>query len=104
MGIRVSRWVTSFGFALNLEGDHGPSQYIRPCGLDGVELTTLEEILGQAPSRSSLVEAVRESFVSTFDRSLDTLSTDLLYHIGMSAGLSGTPEHAISHESSGGFT
>ncbi len=48
MGIRVSRWVTSFGFAMNLDGDFSPSRYIRPCGLDGVKLTSIEEVSGKS--------------------------------------------------------
>ncbi|MDZ7336566.1 MAG: lipoyl(octanoyl) transferase LipB, partial [candidate division KSB1 bacterium] len=50
MGIHVSRWITSWGFALNLYGDKSPADFIRPCGLEGVKLITAEEILGFAPS------------------------------------------------------
>jgi len=70
MGIRVSSWITSFGFALNLEGDLGPSRYVRPCGLEGVRLTTVEEILGRAPSRKWVVEVVQREFGSVFGREL----------------------------------
>jgi lipoate-protein ligase B len=70
MGVRVSNWVTSFGFALNLEGDHLPSRYVRPCGLEGVTLTTVQEALGHAPPRQWIVEVICESFASIFG--LDT--------------------------------
>jgi lipoate-protein ligase B len=70
MGVRVSRWVTSFGFALNLEGDFSPSLYMRPCGLDGVRLTTVAEMLGTAPPRAWVVQSLKESFVSLFDRTV----------------------------------
>jgi lipoate-protein ligase B len=70
MGVRVSGWVTSFGFAINLEGDHGPSCYVRPCGLEGVKLTTIEEALGNAPPRSWLIEALSASFVRVFGRNV----------------------------------
>jgi lipoate-protein ligase B len=70
MGVRVSRWVTSFGFALNLEGDHRPSSYVRPCGLEGVKLTTLEEALGNAPPRPWVIEALTASFVRVFGRNV----------------------------------
>jgi lipoate-protein ligase B len=68
MGVRVSGWVTSFGFAINLEGDLKPSRYVRPCGLEGVKLTTLEQALGKAPPRSWVIEALTSSFVRVFDR------------------------------------
>jgi lipoate-protein ligase B len=70
MGVRVSGWVTSFGFALNLEGDLKPSRYVRPCGLEGVKLTTLEEALGKAPPRSWVIEALTTSFVKVFGRTV----------------------------------
>jgi lipoate-protein ligase B len=78
MGVRISRWVTSFGFAINLAGDAGPSRYLRPCGLEGVRLTTLEEILGTAPRRSLVVDAVIESFASVFGRIPDKMPNALL--------------------------
>lgn len=70
MGVRVSGWVTSFGFALNLEGDLRPSSYVRPCGLEGVKLTTLEEALGKAPPRPWIIEALTASFERVFGRTV----------------------------------
>ncbi len=68
MGVRVSRWVTSFGFAINLEGDFSPASYVRPCGLEGVQLTTLEKSLGFAPSRETVMNRISEKFASIFQR------------------------------------
>lgn len=76
MGVRVSSWVTSFGFALNLEGDHRPSCYVRPCGLEGVKLTTLEEALGNAPPRPWVIEALTASFVKVFGRNVKRIQAD----------------------------
>jgi lipoate-protein ligase B len=70
MGVRINRWVTSFGFGMNLGGDLGPSRYVRPCGLSEVCLTTMEEILGTAPPRRAVAESLTESFVSVFQREL----------------------------------
>jgi lipoate-protein ligase B len=78
MGIRVSRWVTSFGFAVNLDGDLAPSRYVRPCGIEGAQLTSIEELLGKAPSRAQLLEMVKESFGTVFQRTLEPMSQDLL--------------------------
>jgi lipoate-protein ligase B len=78
MGVRVSSWVTSFGFALNLEGDLGPSRYVRPCGLEGVRLTTVEEILGRAPSRKLAVEVLQREFGSVFGRELHRMPDHLM--------------------------
>lgn len=71
MGVRVSNWITSFGFAINLNGDHSASAYVKPCGLEGVRLATIEETLGWAPSRDQVIQAIKESFVSVFGRKFE---------------------------------
>lgn len=81
MGVRVSSWVTSFGFALNLEGDLGPSRYVKPCGLEEVRLTTLEQILGRAPSRKWVVEVLQREFGSVFGRELHRMPDYLKHEI-----------------------
>jgi lipoate-protein ligase B len=78
MGIRVSRWVTSFGFALNLDGDFSASRYIRPCGIEGLRLTTVEEMLGKAPQRLQVIQMLKESFEAVFDRPLEPVRPGLL--------------------------
>jgi lipoate-protein ligase B len=85
MGIRVSNWVTSFGFAINLEGDISPSKYIRPCGIQGAQLTTLEKALGNAPPREQVIDRIMENFSSVFRRELSRVPTAALETI-ISAG------------------
>jgi lipoyl(octanoyl) transferase len=70
MGIFVARWITSFGFALNLSGDTRPARYIRPCGLKGVQLITIEEINGQSPDRKQVKKLVLRHFQEVFERKL----------------------------------
>jgi lipoyl(octanoyl) transferase len=41
IGIGVRRWVSMHGFALNVTGDLAPYRAITPCGLGGVEMTSL---------------------------------------------------------------
>jgi len=83
MGVRVSSWVTSFGFVINLEGSHAPSCYVRPCGLDGIKLLTVEEILGKAPPRAQVIEAVKDSFASVFSRTLYSMPGEFLRSLGV---------------------
>ncbi len=68
MGIRISQWVTSYGFALNLAGDASLSRYIKPCGLD-VKLVTVEEKTGAAPSRAVVRDRVLLHFADIMHRS-----------------------------------
>ena len=67
MGISVSRWITSYGFALNLGGDYELSKYIRPCGLD-VKLTTVAEITGNEPDKNFTIDSVVKNFQQVFHR------------------------------------
>ena len=41
IGVGVRRWVTMHGFALNVSSDLSGFQYITPCGLTGVRMTSL---------------------------------------------------------------
>lgn len=68
MGIHVSKWITSWGFALNLYGDKSLADFIRPCGLEGVNLITAEEIVGFKPSKGFVMERLRYHFGNVFDR------------------------------------
>jgi lipoyl(octanoyl) transferase len=48
IGVGVRRWVAMHGFALNVTGDLAPFQQITPCGLVGVEMTSVEREAGRA--------------------------------------------------------
>jgi lipoyl(octanoyl) transferase len=41
IGVHVARGVTTHGFAVNVENDLQPFEWIVPCGLDGVRMTSL---------------------------------------------------------------
>ncbi len=45
IGIGVKKWVTYHGIAINLNVDLAPFSFIRPCGIDGVEVSSLRNIL-----------------------------------------------------------
>ena len=62
-GIRVTRHVTTHGFALNVSPDLRHFKWIVPCGLKDCGVTSMDEQLG-APT-PSLVE-VRDAFCSEF--------------------------------------
>jgi lipoate-protein ligase B len=77
MGIHLARWVTSFGFSLNLGGDPGPSRFIKPCGLPGVQLTTISNVIGQEPRRSLVIASILKHFQEVFTRKLKESDFDL---------------------------
>jgi lipoyl(octanoyl) transferase len=41
IGLHVSRGVTMHGFAVNVDGDLQPFEWIVPCGIEGVRMTSL---------------------------------------------------------------
>ena len=42
LGVGVRKWISMHGFAINICGDLSPFNHITPCGLPGVEMTSLE--------------------------------------------------------------
>ena len=56
MGLHLSRWVSTHGFALNLSTDLTPFSWIVPCGLSGTGVTSLEKLTRQVVSRAAVEE------------------------------------------------
>ena len=50
IGVHLSRWVTTHGFALNVSTDLSYFSGIIPCGLNQVEMTSIEQLTGKAPT------------------------------------------------------
>ncbi|HTU47636.1 MAG TPA: lipoyl(octanoyl) transferase LipB [Bryobacteraceae bacterium] len=68
IGIHISRWITSHGFALNMDTDLSYFKYIVPCGLTR-PVCSLRG-LGCQVSREELMSGIAESFAKTFDYEL----------------------------------
>ncbi len=65
IGVHISRWVTTHGFALNLDTDLRYFQYIVPCGL-ARPVTSLRQ-LGCLAQRGEVVAEVVRQFARVFD-------------------------------------
>ncbi len=71
MGVRVRRWVTMHGLALNVSPDMSHFQTIVPCGLAGRPVTSLREQLGEGcPAFDEAAQAVCEELVALLSESL----------------------------------
>jgi lipoyl(octanoyl) transferase len=73
IGVRIARWVTSHGLALNVATDLQAFRHIVPCGLHGRDVTSLERELGLAPSMDEVMDHVTAHVQAVFERSLVVL-------------------------------
>jgi len=62
LGIGVRKWISMHGFAINICGDLAPFQHITPCGLPGVEMTSLEAEGAKGVTVESCAQEVGEIF------------------------------------------
>lgn len=64
IGVGVRGWVTYHGFALNVDCDLRAFEWIVPCGLEEVEMTSIErELGGRMPAPARVREIVAEALV-----------------------------------------
>lgn len=68
VGVRLARWTTMHGFALNMTTDLRDFELIVPCGLHGKGVTSMRQELGEAPPAEEVRRQVVEHFAFLMDR------------------------------------
>lgn len=66
IGVQVKKWVTMHGMAINVCNDLGVFGHIVPCGLDGVCMTSVEELTGVRPEMGEVKERLSRLCVEAF--------------------------------------
>ncbi|MGZ4150152.1 MAG: lipoyl(octanoyl) transferase LipB [Actinomycetota bacterium] len=80
IGVHVARGVSTHGFAVNVENDLQPFEWIVPCGLEGVRMTSVSKEL-HAPAPGLLPgfrEVVAAALATTFGRAPRAVSPEEL--------------------------
>jgi len=67
MGVHISRWVTSHGFAFNVNTDLRYFDWIVPCGLRDKGVTSLQKLLGRRIEMDEVAEKVVRHFGKVFE-------------------------------------
>lgn len=70
IGVRISRWVTSHGFALNVATDLSRFELIVPCGIADKGVTSMERLLGRRVAMDEVAKVVASRFAEAFARSI----------------------------------
>ena len=66
IGIRVSRWITHHGFALNVDTDLSYFDLIVPCGIADRKVTSMTELVGGPVERHEVEDALAQAFREVF--------------------------------------
>jgi lipoyl(octanoyl) transferase len=79
IGVHISRWVTSHGFAYNVSTDLRFFDLIVPCGIAGRKATSLEKLLGRAVDSREVTTPLTKHFGEVFGLNVQQASrTELL--------------------------
>ena len=68
IGIRISRWITSHGFAFNVRTDLDHFKLIVPCGISDRGVTSLERVTGRTIALDEVQDALVRRFSEVFER------------------------------------
>jgi len=66
IGVRISRLVTYHGMAINIQNDLSIFDFLIPCGIDGIEMTSVLNETGQRHSMTNVKEKLSQLLIKHF--------------------------------------
>jgi lipoyl(octanoyl) transferase len=78
IGVHVSRGVTTHGFAINVNNDLQPFEWIVPCGIEACRMTSLSRELGAEQDLDGFATTVRDRFGEIYGRAPIEVSNEEL--------------------------
>ena len=77
IGVHLSRWISTHGYALNVDLDPAPfTDWITACGLEDASFTSLALELGRPMTLDEVRPVAREAFAAVFELELEELPGD----------------------------
>jgi lipoyl(octanoyl) transferase len=77
IGVHISKWITSHGYALNVDLDLAPfTEWITACGLEDAAFTTMARELGRPVSVDEVRPFAREAIAEVFELELEPLPAE----------------------------
>jgi lipoyl(octanoyl) transferase len=68
IGLHVSHGITTHGLAVNVDNDLQPFEWIVPCGIDGVRMTSLAREVGREQSLDGFATLLSEKYAQELER------------------------------------
>jgi lipoyl(octanoyl) transferase len=96
IGVHISRWVTSHGFAYNVSTDLRFFDLIVPCGIADRKATSLQRLLGQSIDTREAAARVKQHFGQVFNADMQTASLDNVLELLHDAELSQSPAASVA--------
>jgi lipoyl(octanoyl) transferase len=78
IGVHVNRGVTTHGFAINVNNDLQPFEWIVPCGIESCQMTSVCRELGGEQDMDAFMDTIAGHFGGVYERDLEAVDTGRL--------------------------
>jgi lipoate-protein ligase B len=78
IGVHVSRGVTTHGFAINVQNDLQPFEWVVPCGIEGVRMTSISKLTARGEVLPCFRKRMAYRFAEAFGRRQRIVSLERL--------------------------